>query len=720
MADSNRSRSRRPAQAPRRRTSGPTAPFDLASPVTALPGVGPRRAEDLARAGVRTVDDLLGRFPLRYEDRSRLQPIGDVRAGELATLAGELVNPAVRLTRRPGFRIFQATLRDASGQLALIWPNQPYLAGVLRAHVSVVVFGTVERRDGRLQMLNPAVEVLESGDGESIHTGRIVPVYERVGSVTPRMQRRLTHDALMRLPDRLEDPLPDGLLERLRLPGRRVALEEAHFPPNGTPIDQLAGFRTPAQIRLIVEEFFLFQAGLALDRRRRARAGKRFPVEVDDRIREAARRALPFRLTAGQREALAAIVADMRGPCPMNRLLQGDVGAGKTIVAVIAALVALENGLQVALMAPTELLAEQHAATIRRLLEDRSYAVVLITGTTPAAERARICGLLERGEPCLVVGTHALIQQGITFGRLGLAIVDEQHRFGVFARAALGEKGDSPDLLVMTATPIPRTLALTLFGDLDVSVIADLPPGRTPIDTFAFPLSSRAVVYASLARELDEGRQAYVVYPLVEQSEKVDLSAAVAMADELAQEVLPAYRVGLVHGRMAAAERDRVMERFAGHAIDLLVATTVVEVGIDVPNASVMVVEHAERFGLAQLHQLRGRVGRGAHRSRCVLLYQEPLTPEARARLDTMVATTDGFVIAERDLELRGPGDLSGVRQAGMPTLRIGDLVRDRELVELARQEAFALVESGGPDVDRLEAIVRDAWAQRFRLVRVG
>jgi ATP-dependent DNA helicase RecG len=696
-------------------------PF-LSTPLQYLKGVGPRRAADFQRIGLQTVGDLLERFPLRYEDRGRLRPIAALRPGPPAAIAGEVIDCGLRATRRPGFRIFEALVRDASGTIRAVWLNQPFMRDVLHRHQRIVLFGAIEERShGGPQLTNPQYETLDPDDegGTTIHTGRIVPVYEKVGSVTPKMQRRLVWDALHRLPEAIDDPLPPDVRARLGLPDRRSALVAAHFPGAEASEPQLNRFRAPAQVRLIFEEFFLFQAGLLL--RRRASDADRKPVtiRVDDRIRDSARQVLPFRLTPGQRQALKEIVGDLQRPQPMNRLLQGDVGAGKTIVALLAALVAMENGLQVAFMAPTEILAEQHAFNLRRLLERSRFTVGLLTGSQPAKARRAVRDDLVEGRLDLVVGTHALVQEAVAFRALGLAIVDEQHRFGVVQRATLRAKGAKPDVLVMTATPIPRTLALTVYGDLDVSVIRDLPPGRQPVRTRLEPESRRAAVYETVRGEVDRGRQAYVVYPLVEESDKLDLAAATAMADHLAQDVFPAFRVALLHGRMKADAKDRVMRAFAAGDVDVLVSTTVIEVGVDVPKASVMVIEHAERFGLSQLHQLRGRVGRDAHASTCVLVYQEPLPEQARARLQAMEETTDGFVLAERDLALRGPGDFFGTRQSGMPTLRVGDLLRDQALMEDARRHAAVCL-------DRAEAAAglvtwaREHWASRFGLIEVG
>ncbi len=692
----------------------------LQTPLQYLKGVGPRKAADFQRAGLRTIEDLLYRFPLRYEDRSRLQPIATLREGQTTSVCGEIVQCGLRSTRRPGFRIFEALVRDRTGAVRVAWFNSSYLQDQLRPHQHLVLFGTLERRPpGSLQFTNPDFELIDEDEFQTLHTGRIVPVYERARSITPKMQRRLVHEALARLPAELDDPLPADVRARLDFPDRAAALRATHFPDPDTPIDRLNASRTPAQQRLIFEEFFRFQVGLLLRKREADEERKELVTRVDDSIRDSLRAVLPFKLTPGQRQALKDIAADMQRPQPMNRLLQGDVGAGKTIVAVLAAVLAMENGQQVAFMAPTEILAEQHMSTLSRLLSGTRFRVGLLTGQVPTALRRSMAKAIAAGEMHLVVGTHALVQRSVRFHRLGLVVIDEQHRFGVLQRAELRAKGLRPDMLVMTATPIPRTLALTTYGDLDVSSLRDLPPGRTPIRTTARPESRRPEVYDFLRSELQAGRQAYVVYPIISESEKTDLRAATEMADHLAQDIFPEFRVELLHGRMRADAKDRVMRAFAAGDIQVLVSTTVIEVGIDVPNATVMLVEHAERFGLSQLHQLRGRVGRGGHVSSCILLYQYPLTNEARERLKVMGETTDGFVIAEKDLELRGPGDVFGTRQAGAPTLRAGDLLRDHALMEVARREATRWLDDGARDPAWLGEM-RRTWASRYGLVEVG
>ncbi len=714
----------------------------LQLPLQFLKGVGPRKAADLKKAGLHTVEDLLFRFPLRYEDRSRLQPIISVKPGHTVAVSGEVLHASLQTTRRAGFRLFTALVQDASGQVQAVWPNQAFLKDVIRPHQHIVLYGKAELWGSRgLQLTDPEFEIIRQpgptlntqrgspsalaasdGDGHDVvtlHTGRIVPVYERTGSVTTNMQRALVWQALAQLPQTIFDPLPADIRLRERWPTRREALTRAHFPDADTSVDALNLFQTPAQRRLIFEDFFVYQTGLALRRQQNAQVRKALVSRVDDKVRQAARAVLPFKLTTGQKQALAEIVADLQQPWPMQRLLQGDVGAGKTIVALLAAMVALENGFQVAFMAPTEILAEQHFGTLSKWLASTRYRVALLSGKITAAERRTLLPAIARGDVHLVVGTHALVQDQVRFRALALAVVDEQHRFGVMQRALLAAKGLSPDVLVMTATPIPRTLALTECGDMEVSVIRGLPPGRTPVRTLVKPDSRRDDVYDLMRQHVQAGRQVYVVYPLVEESEKIDLKAATAMAEHLARDVFPELTVALLHGRMKGEEKESVMRAFAAGTLNILVATTVVEVGVDIPNATLMVVEHAERFGLSQLHQLRGRVGRGSHESVCVLLYQSPWSEDARERLRAMVDTNDGFVIAERDLKLRGPGDFFGTRQHGLPQLRAGDLTRDVELLELAFAEARQRVDNGTLTAAEL-AYVQSVWQRQFGLITVG
>jgi len=700
----------------------------LQMPLQFLKGVGPRKAADLKKAGLNTVEDLLFRFPRRYEDRSRMQKIISLRPGMTAAISGTVLNAGLAHTRRPGFRLFSALVQDESGQVQAVWPNQAFLKDVIKSQQRIVLFGKVDIWGSRgLQVTDPEFEIVKdreqgSGIGDQgevqLHTGRIVPVYERTGSVTTNMQRRFVWQALSQLPEEDFDPVPADILARERWPGRKAALWAAHFPAAEANVDQLNAFMTPAQRRLVFEDFFVFQTGLALRRHDNAQVRKGLVSRVDDRIRQCARAVLPFKLTEGQRDALAEIVADMQRTWPMQRLLQGDVGAGKTIVALLASIVAMENGYQVAFMAPTEILAEQHYRTIVRALDGRPYRVALLTGRVTAATRRDLLPGIERGEVNLIVGTQALIQQHVKFKALALAVIDEQHRFGVVQRGTLAAKGSNPDVLVMTATPIPRTLALTECGDMEVSVIRGLPPGRQPIRTLVKADSRRDEVYAMMREEVRRGRQVYVIYPLVEESEKIDLKAATAMAEQIAK-VFPEFAVALLHGRMKGDEKEAVMHQFAAGKLHILVSTTVVEVGVDVANATLMVVEHAERFGLSQLHQLRGRIGRGEHASTCVLLYQAPWSDDARERLKAMADTSDGFVIAERDLRLRGPGDFFGTRQSGLPTLRAGDLLRDSDLLERAYEEARTRVDAGTLTAAQ-QSYVKNMWQRQFGLITVG
>jgi ATP-dependent DNA helicase RecG len=713
----------------------------LDRPLSTLRGVGARRTADLARVHLHTVEDLLLRFPIRYEDRRHPLPLASLRPGAPAAIVARITQAELKRTRRPGFTIFEVTLRDDSGVARAVWFNQRFLRDVFHRGQLVSLFGKVEQTGSGLQLTSPQFEILsddepdveyDAGDviadategvardsGESLNHGRIVPIYERIGTLTPRIQRTLVFEALATLASDADDPLPDAIRRRLELPPRGEALREAHFPDASADLAALNAFRTPAQLRLIVEEFFLFQLGVLLRKRELTRVRKPHVPVVDDRIRGIARAVLPFQLTPGQKLATRAIVEDMQRPEPMNRLLQGDVGAGKTMVAVLAALVAIENGLQVVFMAPTEILADQHAATLGRVLAPAKVSVASLTGRATSVERRAKLAALASGQVQLAVGTHALLEGDVAFARLGLVVIDEQHRFGVVQRSKLREKGLAPDVLVMTATPIPRTLALTTYGDLDVTVIRDRPVGRRPVLTTVRPDTRRDEVWQFVREQLAAGRQAYVIYPLVEESAKIDVRAATEMADHLSLEVFPEYRVGLLHGRLTSEAKEQVMAGFAAGTIHVLVSTTVVEVGIDVANATVMVVEHAERFGLSQLHQLRGRVGRSDLQSHCVLLYQPPLSDEARERLKAMSETTDGFVLAEKDLELRGPGDFFGTRQSGMPTLRIGDLLRDRALMEQAREEAAGWLDTAPAD-DAVVALVRRGWAERFGLAGVG
>jgi ATP-dependent DNA helicase RecG len=715
-----------PPTRPAGAASGPARPeatHPLATPLQFLKGVGPQRAKLLANLGLRTVEDALYYLPARHEDRSQLTPLLRLKPNDVTTVSGTIraVSPPPR--GRPRVPL-SALLSDGTGFLTCVWFGQAYLERVFQRGQRLIVHGKIQRyRSGPLQMQVKDYEIAEdeTGEGpsdpsdETIHTGRLVPVYGLTRGLTARPMRRLMKRLVDGYVDGLEDPLPDGLRTRHRLEPLPEALRAGHFPKTES---DYAGARR----RLVYDEFLLLQLGLAIRRHRQGRQ----PGLAMNPPGALARRllaSLPFALTSAQERVWREIRTDMAEPYPMNRLLQGDVGSGKTVVAALAILTAVESGHQAALMAPTEILAEQHLMTLTQLLDPLAVPVALLTNAVKGKARERVLAGAAAGEIGCVVGTHALVQKDVTFRRLGLAVVDEQHRFGVNQRATLKRKGESPDVLVMTATPIPRTLALTLYGDLEVSVLDQLPPGRKPVVTKARPGSARGQIYRFLREQVIAGRQVYVVCPLVEESEAIDLQAATEMAERLQREVFPDLRIGLLHGRMSFAEKDRVMREFKAGAIHILVSTTVIEVGIDVPNASVMLVEHAERFGLSQLHQLRGRVGRGPWKSYCVLL-SGAASEDARLRLDAMTATNDGFKIAEADLALRGPGDFFGTRQSGLPEFRVADLLRDAAALEAARRDATSLIREDphlvAPEHRALRGALLLRWRGKLDLAGVG
>jgi ATP-dependent DNA helicase RecG len=721
--------------------------LDPSTSVQYVKGIGPRLAELLAGKGIHTVDDLLHYLPFRYEDRLNPRTIPELRAGEMATVIAEVRNSGLFRTRR--MPIFQMTAGQGRTRLKCIWFNATYLRDKFKPGQVVALYGKVEAdlRSGDLQIIQPQFEVLEepSENGspdsaekklaESLEIGRIVPIYEAIGQgrLTSRWFRRAIHTALENLTTDLPDAIPAAVRRRLDLISPREALHRVHWPEAGESLEDLQSSRTPAHVRLIFEELFFIELGLELKRReQKAQTGIRF--QLDDRVRSAIKKILPFHPTTAQKRVLKDIASDMEKPSPMRRLLQGDVGSGKTIVAFEAAIIAMENGYQVALMAPTEILAQQHYFSARRILEPAGYRIVLLTGSLEDDRKREIRRHIGQGSAQLVIGTHALIEQKVEFAKLGLVIVDEQHRFGVLQRFKLMKKsGDArpaadpeaePDVLVMTATPIPRTLALTLYGDLDVSVIDEMPPGRTPIVTRRVSDDRSPEVWDFVRKQAAAGHQTYVVYPVIEENEETELKAAVKMYKELSR-LFADFRVGLLHGRMDADLKDQVMRMFQKGDLDILVSTTVIEVGVDVANATMMVIEHAERFGLAQLHQLRGRIGRGAAKSYCVLMTGGKVSEDGERRLDAMVRTSDGFQIAELDLELRGPGEFFGTRQAGMPSFQVANLIRDRQLLEIAKREAAAVLE--GPkaeisqeEIDKALRHMRNRWQKSYGLVEVG
>jgi ATP-dependent DNA helicase RecG len=723
--------------------------LDPSTSVQYVKGIGPRLAEVLAGKGIHTVDDLLHYLPFRYEDRLNPRTIPELRAGEMATVIAEVRNSGLFRTRR--MPIFQMTAGQGRARLKCIWFNATYLRDKFKPGQMVALYGKVEadNRSGELQIVQPQFEIVgEAGDeesrdateqkvAESLEIGRIVPIYEAIGQgrLTSRWFRRVIHAALENLPPDMPDTIPAAVRHRLNLISPREALRRVHWPEAGESLEDLQSSRTPAHIRMIFEELFFIELGLELKRReQKAQTGICF--QLDDRVRSAIKKILPFHPTTAQKRVLKDIASDMEMPSPMRRLLQGDVGSGKTIVAFEAAIIAMENGYQVALMAPTEILAQQHYFSARRILEPAGYRIVMLTGSLEDDRKREIRRHIGQGSAQLVIGTHALIEQKVEFAKLGLVIVDEQHRFGVLQRFKLMKKPGNagagvppaqaaePDVLVMTATPIPRTLALTLYGDLDVSVIDEMPPGRTPIITRMVSDDRSPEVWDFVRKQVAAGHQTYVVYPVIEENEETELKAAVKMYKELSR-LFADLRVGLLHGRMDADLKDQVMRFFQKGELDILVSTTVIEVGVDVANANVMVIEHAERFGLAQLHQLRGRIGRGAAKSYCVLMTGGKVSEDGERRLDAMVRTSDGFQIAELDLELRGPGEFFGTRQAGMPSFQVANLIRDRQLLEIAKREAAAVMEGPNPEIskqeiDRALRHMRTRWQKTYGLVEVG
>ncbi|MFT3835593.1 MAG: ATP-dependent DNA helicase RecG [Myxococcaceae bacterium] len=704
----------------------------LAQPINKLPfRVNPRLMGLLKKKGVTRVGDILFLLPRMYEDRRQLSKIAQLIAGERGTFIGE-VKRAEEVRTRGGRKTFRAVLGDSTGTLAATYfQTGPWLKARFPLGKRLVVSGELRQGPHGWEMAHPEIEPADDVLDSPIHFNRIVPIYPGFERGEQRALRELAYKVVDKFSAAIEEPLPDGVRTKHELLPLADAVRLLHFPTPELSIDDLNVHQSPAHHRLAFDELFFLQLGLAL-KRQGIKVQPGIAFEVTDERMQKARALLPFKLTGAQERVVAQLSRDMARPEPMNRLLQGDVGSGKTAVALIASALAIQSGYQVAVMAPTEILAEQHFKNFTRWLEPLGAQVTLLTAGGTSRERLRQREGLATGRYAVAVGTHALIQEGVDFKSLGLAVIDEQHRFGVIQRHALMAKGAkegpegaprTPDVLVMTATPIPRTLAMTLYGDLDVSVIDELPPGRTPIFTKVFVEKARPRAYDTLQKELEAGRQAYVVYPLVEESEKVDLLDATKGATKIS-ETFPKARVGLLHGRLTSEEKDAVMDHFRKHELDILVCTTVVEVGVDVPNASVMLIESAERFGLSQLHQLRGRVGRGAAKSYCYLMAGYARSEEGDVRLKVMEDTGDGFKIAEKDLELRGPGEFLGTRQSGMPELAVANLARDQALLGEAQDEARSIAAHDPelllPDHQRLFRALEERWEGRLRLARVG
>jgi len=701
----------------------------LSTPIGHLKGVGPRLVEKFTKLDIKTVEDLLYTLPVRYEDRREFRKIAHLRDNVHEVFSGEILACGEATTARQRRKLFEVVVSDGTGQVVLKWfhyrkdwMNKRFVVG-RRA----VFTGEVKRYGALREIHHPDAEFLapdqslaDYQSSDPLAFGRILPVYPLTEGLTQYAARKIWKQAVDLFASHVSSALPESLVKKHHLLSLAEALQQVHWPHNETSMAELDNHTSRALRSLVYDEFFFLELGLAL-KRQGVVLEPGIPFTVTHKYTRPLAASLPFRLTDAQRRVLGEIKQDLMLPHPMNRLIQGDVGCGKTIVAMMTALVAIENDTQVAVVAPTEILAEQHYLQFHRWLEQLGLKAVLLRGKMPAAEKREVLEGVSTGHVDLVVGTHAVLQEGVEFKRLGLGIIDEQHRFGVRQRAVLREKGAHPHILVMTATPIPRTLSLTLYGDLALSVIDEMPPGRTPVETVVVTDSQRGRVYSRVRQEIDKGHQVYIVYPLVEESEKSDLLAATEGAEKLQNEIFTEARVGLLHGRMKPQEKEDIMTRFKERTIDILVSTTVIEVGIDVPNATVMLVEHAERFGLAQLHQLRGRVGRGEAGSLCIFMKSYRCSEDGEKRLEVMRTNSDGFRIAEADLEIRGPGEFLGTRQSGLPDFRVANILRDGRILEAARQDAFAYADSrdfreSGP----IQAVLKERWGNRLELASIG
>jgi len=698
----------------------------LLTPIQYVKGVGPRLAKLFEKKGIRTVEDALYFLPRCYEDRRTLKKISELKAGQKETGFGDILLSGVAFYQNKRKRVFETVVGDGSGVITLKWfhGNERYLRERFKKGRKMIFSGEVRYFNLQKEIHHPDVEIVEGDiEGDYLNFKRIVPIYSETEGLHQRTLRRLLKAILEGYSDELSSPIPQEILHRQNLIDFSEAFGRAHFPPDEEPLELLNLQRSEGHRRIIFDEFFFLELGMALKRRGMAlEPGISFQTKgvLAQRLLDL----LSFQLTRAQQRVWDEIRGDLGRAHPMNRLIQGDVGSGKTVVALLACLYVIECGYQAAIMAPTEVLAEQHYLNLHRWVEPLGVQVALLTSSIKGSEKEDLYQRIKKGEVQLVIGTHAVIQEAVEFHQLGLAIIDEQHKFGVVQRGLLKKKGENPDVLVMTATPIPRTLAMTIYGDLDVSLIDEMPPGRMPVETRVYPEPARARVYRILEEEVRKGRQVFIVYPLVEESEKLQLRDATRMAEQLQKEVFPEFRIGLLHGRMKSEEKEAIMMEFKGGKIQILVATTVIEVGIDIPNASVMVVEHAERFGLSQLHQLRGRIGRGRYPSKCILLAQYRSSEEAKVRLRAMERTTDGFQIAEEDLGLRGPGEFFGTRQSGLPDFRVAHILRDAPILVEARKEAFRLVEEDPalmqPSHSALKNVLVRRWKGRLELATIG
>ncbi|NLC71514.1 MAG: ATP-dependent DNA helicase RecG [Desulfuromonadaceae bacterium] len=712
---------------------------DLSSiPMDSIPGVGPQILLKLSKLGIRTVEDALYFLPLRYEDRRNIRPLASALPGERGVFRVEVLAKGENVHPRTRKRIFHVLAGDGSGKVDLKWFHyrRPWMEKEFPVGCHLHIFGEIKLFGGVRQIEHPEYEIISktnslgdnasSGCNDSDFWGGILPVYPLTEGLSQKMARRIWKKVVEKHASSVSSTIPVEILRRLQLPPLAEAFLEVHFPKTfqkSISSSEMAGDISSGRKSIIFDEFFYLELGLALKKRDISQIpGNAF--QVTHLYTKPLAEKLPYRLTTAQRRVLGEIKQDMMASSPMNRLLQGDVGSGKTIVALMAALIAIENNFQVAVLAPTEILAEQHFLQFHRYLDDLGLKAALLTGSIAKREKENILGDLSAGRIHLLVGTHAILEDEVDFPRLGLVVIDEQHRFGVLQRGGLRNKGTHPDTLVMTATPIPRSLFMTAYGDLSLSIIDELPPGRKPVKTMIFPVGHRETAYRMVREELAGGRQAFVVYPLIEESQNSELQAAEKDFILLKNEIFPTFRVGLLHGRLKPAEKEDIMKRFRDHDLDILVATTVIEVGIDIPNATVMMVENADRFGLSQLHQLRGRVGRGRQESVCILIASRSISDDGRKRLQVMKETADGFRIAEADLEIRGPGELLGTRQHGLVDFRVASILKHQEILAIAREEAFQVAGRSdfftSPELEKTRRTLQRRWGTRLELAAIG
>lgn len=689
---------------------------DLKMHIRYMKGIGANRAKTFEKLGIKNILDALYYFPFRYEDRSQIKKISQLELGKPQTCIGWIINIETNLGFSHRKRI-EIIVADETGSITGVWFNQSYLKKVFKKGQKIIMYGKVELWK-RIQMVNPFFEILSDNKDENLlHIGRIVPIYSLKQGVSQRIVRNLVYRTVEKYNEFIFDYLPGDIIKRQNLYSLPLAIKKVHFPEKMQEASE-------SRKRLAFDDFFMLQLAMLMRKESIKKYEKGHSLRIHGHLINRLLEILPFKLTLAQKRVWREIARDLARIYPMNRILQGDVGCGKTIIALMAMLVAVENGYQAALMAPTEILAEQHYMGSDLLLRKLGLQSALLTGSIKMNERDQIYGKIRNGEINIIFGTHALIQEGLNFYKLGLAVIDEQHRFGVMQRALFREKGYDIDMLIMTATPIPRTLSLTLYGDLDLSIIDESPPGRLPIFTAWRKESKLKEIYSFVHKEIIEGRQVYVVCPLIEESEAIDLKAAVEVAERLQEEIFPEFKVGLLHGRLKYEDKELIMREFKEGRIQILVTTTVIEVGIDIPNASVMLIEHAERFGLAQLHQLRGRVGRGIHKSYCILLTPNKITEDAEKRLNAMIDTNDGFKIAEVDLQIRGPGEFFGTRQSGIPEFKIADILKDGILLEAAREEATRVVEENpsleGENFNLLRETLKERWKDNIYLATIG